>query len=244
MIRTFAFAILLAAGTAANAATVDITAEQVGGVVVLTGSGAIDLSGIGSPPTVFDFTGGPTGSQPQYFNGLGGPADVYQVADTGFTPLSDTVFLLSATGDRFGLQGLFPPTHDAVVGVNPGYASEDPISFVWTVSGTTLAALDLNFGTIAEFNGNTVTLSLVDAAVPLPAPLGLLALGLLGGGAMALRIARHRRRAMGDPAGHAALYGAMTLLAKHWMLRGARSYARTRARGETARIIEYKGAAQ
>jgi GT2 family glycosyltransferase len=77
-----------------------------------------------------------------------------------------------------------------------------------------------------------------------PAPLALLALGLSGGGAMALRIARHRRRAMGDPAGHAALYGVMTLLAKHWMLRGARNYARTRARGETARIIEYKGAAR
>ncbi len=177
MIRTFAFAILLAAGTAANAATVDITAEQVGGDVVLTGSGAIDLSGIGSPPTVFDFTGGPTGSEPQHFNGLVGLADVYQVADTGFTPLSDTGFVFSATGDQFGVQGLFPPSFNAMFAVNEGYVSGDAISFVWTVSGTTLAALDLNFGTIAEFDGNTVTLCLVSADVPVPAPLGLVAVG-------------------------------------------------------------------
>jgi hypothetical protein len=75
-------------------------------------------------------------------------------------------------------------------------------------------------------------------------PLIGLAIGLSGGAAMALRIARYRRAQFGDPWPHAALYGALVMLGKPFMFLGARSYARTKARGETARIIEYKGAAQ
>jgi GT2 family glycosyltransferase len=77
-----------------------------------------------------------------------------------------------------------------------------------------------------------------------PAALGLLALGLAVGLVMARRIARHRLDQLGDPPGHARLYGLMTMLGKPFQFLGARTYARTKARGETARIIEYKGAAQ
>lgn len=61
---------------------------------------------------------------------------------------------------------------------------------------------------------------------------------------MALRIARYRRAQFGDPWRSALLYGALVMLGKPFQFLGTRSYARTRARGETARIIEYKGAAQ
>jgi GT2 family glycosyltransferase len=75
-------------------------------------------------------------------------------------------------------------------------------------------------------------------------PLAGLVIGLLGGAVMALRIARYRRQRFNDPWRHALLYGALVMLGKPFQFLGARSYARTRARGETARIIEYKGAAQ
>jgi GT2 family glycosyltransferase len=75
-------------------------------------------------------------------------------------------------------------------------------------------------------------------------PLIGLGLGLSGGALMALRIARYRRAKFGDPWPHAALYGALVMLGKPFQFLGARTYARTKARGETARIIEYKGAAQ
>jgi hypothetical protein len=77
-----------------------------------------------------------------------------------------------------------------------------------------------------------------------PIALAGLVIGLLGGAAMALRIARYRRQRFNDPWRHALLYGALMMLGKPFQFLGARSYARTRARGETARIIEYKGAAQ
>jgi GT2 family glycosyltransferase len=77
-----------------------------------------------------------------------------------------------------------------------------------------------------------------------PIALAGLVIGLLGGAVMALRIARYRRQRFNDPWRHALLYGALVMLGKPFQFLGARSYARTRARGETARIIEYKGAAQ
>jgi GT2 family glycosyltransferase len=77
-----------------------------------------------------------------------------------------------------------------------------------------------------------------------PLSLAGLLIGLLGGVLMALRIAKYRRARFGDAWRHALLYGALVMLGKPFQFLGARSYARTRARGETARIIEYKGAAQ
>lgn len=80
--------------------------------------------------------------------------------------------------------------------------------------------------------------------VPGLGPWGLAAalLALLAYPAMALRIARHRRAAFGDPPAHARLYGALTMLGKPAEAMGALRFARAHARGERGRIIEYKGA--
>ncbi|MGG7566227.1 glycosyltransferase family 2 protein [Rhodovulum sp. DZ06] len=67
-------------------------------------------------------------------------------------------------------------------------------------------------------------------------------LGLLAYPAMALKVARWRRGAHGDPWPHALLYGALVMLGKPWEALGALRYHRGKARGERARIIEYKGA--
>jgi len=71
-----------------------------------------------------------------------------------------------------------------------------------------------------------------------------LAFGLLGLAAYplnALRVARARARAFGDPMPHAVLYGALVLLGKPFEFVGLLRYYRARARGERGRIIEYKG---
>ena len=57
---------------------------------------------------------------------------------------------------------------------------------------------------------------------------------------MILRIARYRRQAFADPWRHGLLYGALVMLGKIPEAVGAWRYLRARARGETARIIEYK----
>lgn len=69
------------------------------------------------------------------------------------------------------------------------------------------------------------------------------ALIVLAAGAVALRAARWRRRAFGDPWRHALLYGAMVMLGKPFEALGALRFHRARARGERGRIMEYKGAA-
>ncbi|WP_339947426.1 glycosyltransferase family 2 protein [uncultured Albimonas sp.] len=72
---------------------------------------------------------------------------------------------------------------------------------------------------------------------------GVLALGTLGlAGLVALRAARWRRRAFGDPWRDALLYGGLVMAGKPFEALGALRYRLARARGERGRIIEYKGA--
>ena len=71
----------------------------------------------------------------------------------------------------------------------------------------------------------------------------LAGLGALAYPLMALRVARYRCRAFGDPARHALIYGALVMLGKPAEALGALRYHRARLRGKTARIIEYKDAA-
>lgn len=70
--------------------------------------------------------------------------------------------------------------------------------------------------------------------------LGAAGLGALAYPAMALRIARSRRRDRGDGRNAALAYGALVMLGKPAECLGALRYHRSRARGQTARIIEYK----
>lgn len=75
-------------------------------------------------------------------------------------------------------------------------------------------------------------------------PLGLALAAALAYPAMAGRVAAYRRRAFGDPADHAALYGRLTMLGKAPQFLGALDYLRHRWFGKAARIIEYKGAGE
>ncbi|MEE4278707.1 MAG: glycosyltransferase [Halieaceae bacterium] len=73
-------------------------------------------------------------------------------------------------------------------------------------------------------------------AAPLLLALALLALLPL----MTARIALYRGQAFDDPLPHGLLYGALVMLGKVPEAVGAWRYLRSRARSETARIIEYK----
>lgn len=68
-------------------------------------------------------------------------------------------------------------------------------------------------------------------------------LGLIGMAAyplMAARIGRRRKKDFGDSFADAFLYGALTMAAKPFELRGALRYFAARRRGERGEIIEYK----
>ncbi|MGG7565574.1 hypothetical protein ACQ5SO_05360 [Rhodovulum sp. DZ06] len=190
--KAFIFAgALLGAVSAAEAATVEIEARQVGGDVVLTGTGSVDLAGLSLAFPSADYTAAPSQSTENFFIGAGAFADVYSIADPGFVPMNDTGFVFtSVSGDIFALQGSIAGALNPFVMAPEGYVSGETLSFTWTVAGTTLAALDLNYGTLGAFGNNTVTLSRAVSDVPLPPALGLLALaaGALGG------LARRGRR--------------------------------------------------
>lgn len=72
--------------------------------------------------------------------------------------------------------------------------------------------------------------------------MGLSFVLLLAYPAMALKIARYRMRAMGDPFGHALLYGVFIMLGKLPSVLGQIKYYLNRLRGRQTRIIEYKTA--
>lgn len=180
-------ALLFAAS--ANAATLDITAtETAAGDVVLAGSGSIDLTGLSLYVSEYPVDVSENSTDFNYFIG----AEYYDVYSINFFEglnlLSDTAFSFTRTGDGFGFQE-FMGFEQLVVDL--GYVSGQAIDFSWVVADTTVAALDLNFGTLATFGNNTVTLVNGVSTVPLPASLVLLiaALGTLGGAA---RLGRNR----------------------------------------------------
>ncbi|MEM8752437.1 MAG: glycosyltransferase [Pseudomonadota bacterium] len=111
------------------------------------------------------------------------------------------------------------------------YVRDDRSTLFWgglvpagTLGAALLAALAAAFGS------------------PGAGPLAVLALlGVLAYVAMAVRVARWRERAFGDPPDHARLYGALTMLGKIPQFLGALDYRRHRRAGKEGRIIEYKG---
>lgn len=176
------------AATLGSAATLTITVSQSGADVTLTGSGSIDLSGLG-PATASNLVTFDRSQFNLFAGGVAGqPVTQYEPA-VAFTPMSTTGFAFSSVaGDPLLIQlGGF-------VLVEQGYNSGDPLNFVWTVAGTSVDALNLNFGTLASFADNKVTL-VRDATgvskVPLPAS-GLLLLAGLG-----LLAGRSKRRSRG-----------------------------------------------
>ena len=164
----------------ASAGTVSIEAYEQGGDVVFSGSGSLDLSAMG-PSRAFTQAVDNGRSQFNLVQGLpAGTHEYYELVVFPFRPLNGGSFAFDVAGDPFLFQ-----TNGAAVGgyvsVRTGYASGEAIDFTWTARGRTLAGLSLNFGTLAEFGGNAVTLSEALPPVPLPAAGWLL---LAGAGAL------------------------------------------------------------
>ncbi|MEM7812406.1 MAG: PEP-CTERM sorting domain-containing protein [Planctomycetota bacterium] len=191
-----------ACGLNAEASTVNIVATQVGDDVQFVGTGSIDTTGL----VDFDFIGittnrssavrtGPTVFSSGGFGVAGSaiaPMRRYGGTSTGpiefdfFTSLSDRNFNLSRftaeTGDPFVVGG------NGFLRLPSDYVSGDPLNFTWLRENRTLAQLELNVGTIAEFSGNTITLTQIPAAsIPEPSTLALIGLGTVGSGLIARR---------------------------------------------------------
>ncbi len=186
MKRILLAAVLSLAGLSANAATLDIKAKQIGSDVYFFGTGSIDLTGLGTPAQIgLGFNESRPGRQA--FGVINGAlVDRYTVTDlfTSFTPLSNVRFDLESyspteTGDAFYINGPRPFTRN-YIRITRGYSSLDPFSFTWVASDSILADLDLNFGTLAEFGNNTITLTGTPVTpVPIPASFGFLAVALM-----------------------------------------------------------------
>ncbi len=173
----------------AQAATLEITATDVTGTLILTGAGSIDLTGF----TLNGTSSGTFGrSQKNQFGGLaGGTKDRYRPVFDSFTPLSGTdsdpdIIDFTISGDNFFVQSNGPTTPGFLI-LNQGYQSGDPISFVWTVINSTTID-ELNFGTITTFGNNTILLT-DGTLVPSPAAVWLFGTGLLG----LIAVARRKR---------------------------------------------------
>ncbi|PWJ12950.1 VPLPA-CTERM sorting domain-containing protein [Jannaschia seohaensis] len=160
----------------ASAGTVAIEAYEQGGAVVFSGSGSIDITGLG-PASSFTASSDDGRSQSNLVSGL--PAGTHASFSTlvfPFQPLNGGSFTFDVAGDPFFFQSN-GPNGNGYVSVESGYASGDPIDFTWTATRQTLSGLDLNFGTLAAFGGNTVTLSEGAPPVPLQAASWLLLAG-------------------------------------------------------------------
>ncbi|MEO1019247.1 MAG: VPLPA-CTERM sorting domain-containing protein [Pseudomonadota bacterium] len=160
-----------------NAATISISVGQSGSDVVFTGSGEVDLTGLVSAnyngSTVAGYGSEGFGEFTQF-------SSVFSATSPQILPVGPSVQQFDmVSGDVFGVTNSFD-----VVLLPENYVSLDPISFVWTLSNSTVEALNLSFGELAAFGQNTVTLSPV-AAVPLPATLPLLIAAIGGFGFVA-----------------------------------------------------------
>jgi hypothetical protein len=167
------------------------TVEQVGPNVVVTGSGAIDLSGL-----TFNSTGHTAATGVFAAGGLlaigpaaGADVDVY----TGFTGPSSFGsggLTLSDAGSG-GEVSIWANAGDLYVPA--GYTSGSPLSDTMTFDDTTLAGLGLTPGTYTYSWGATdPTFTIEIGATPLPAALPLFASGL---GALGLLGWRRKRKA-------------------------------------------------
>jgi hypothetical protein len=173
-------------------ASVVIDVSEVGGNVVATGGGRVDLSGL-----TFFATGGSGGAamQPSFglmdIGGIGSPLflDEYPgvAGPASFGPGGFT-FASTSSGDRFGVNARRP--NGTGVDVPFGYASESALSGSATFDGQTFASLGLTPGTYVYTWGSgptadSLTLQIGPAAIPEPGTwtmmtLGFAALGLAG----------------------------------------------------------------
>jgi len=161
-----------------------VTLEQKGSDVVATGSGAIDLTGLSfvftntshsalvAPGLGEITTGLPAFTSIDDYAGITGPTSF---GSGGFT------FANSGSGDQVGILGL-----DNGLVVPHGYVSGSALSDTSTYSGQSFSSLGVTPGTYEWTWGSgpdqNFTLMAEVAAVPEPATVGLMVLGLLGAG--------------------------------------------------------------
>ncbi len=193
-----AFSVPFVAGGQAQAlvpipvgATIDI--KQVGANVVMTGSGAIDLSGL----TLF--TSGPLGTNgiiwpdaAEIITGGTGGVDLYTGASgpTSIGPGTETIADSVSGADQFGVGH---STGTFFIFVPEGYVTDTALSSTSTFDNTTLAMLGLTPGTYTYTwapapgaSDGSLTVD-VSSTVPEPSTWALMALGFAGIGLLAYR---------------------------------------------------------
>jgi hypothetical protein len=176
-------------GTAQAASIIDIT--QVGPDVVTTGSGTLNLTGLG-------FTGTSITVGPELVPGLAiafvgfGAVDFYFGASgpLSFGPSFATHSTGSGSGVLFGISGF-----DSTIFVPQGYVSGTPLSATNTYANQTFSSLGLTPGTYV-FTWSSDSLTVVIALVPEPA--SIVHVGI--GGLMGIVYYAWRRRRAKPPA--------------------------------------------
>jgi hypothetical protein len=189
LVSVAALGLPVVCGQAKASAAIDIT--QVGGDVVATASGAIDLTGlthIGSGflvgavvwPSFAVVSGGASYADIDSYGGVSGP--------TSFGPGGRTL-ANGGSGDPFGLDASYAIPY---LSVPKGYMSGSPLSGSSTFDGQTLASLGLTPGTYvytwgAPADDGSLT---VKIAIPEPATWAMILLGFAGLGFAGYRAAR------------------------------------------------------
>ena len=175
----------------ANAAIVEIIVSEVGGIITLTGSGSIDLTGIDLDEVAATT---PTNrAEATLFGGtISSPLNSYRPVINPIVPLATNSrtgnpkfvsFDVSPSSDNFYVQSNL--TNPGFIRLNEGYQSLDPINFIWTVTNSTTFE-EFNIGKITSFGNNTIIMT--DASIiPIPAAAWLFGSALLGFAGIAKR---------------------------------------------------------